>query len=234
MLSLFTYVIARKIENAIIKKSTIFWIKLPYIIATSGFITASFSKIAGLKTIPAIIKIYTEKQIKEVSLIENLQREDLNPIDEAMGYQKLISDFGITQEEAADRVGKSRSAVTNALRLLKLPLSVIEKLRDGSISAGHARALLSCEDEELRQKMLIAAAEGASVRELEAMAKAAKPTDKKAKVSKPGFYTEVELALKNELGRVVKIAPKGKGKGTITLEFYSDAELKDFAKRLTD
>ena len=134
-------------------------------------------------------------------------------------------------------MGKSRSAVTNALRLLSLNDNELEALRRGTISAGHARALLSCEDETLRAKMLLAAADGASVRELEkaaAASKKAKSTKSKENTPKPTFYSEVELSLKNELHRKVNIASKGNGKGTITIEFFSDDELSDFARRLAE
>ncbi len=192
-------------------------------------------RMAELRTVPVVVREMSEREVMEVALIENLQREDLNPVEEALGYRSLMVSYNLTQEQVAETMGKSRSAVANVLRLLELDPNETEQLKAGKITAGHARCLLPIpKGTALRADMLKAALSGASVRELEAMAKVAKPTDKKARVSKPGFYTEVELALKNELGRVVKIAPKGKGKGTITLEFYSDAELKDFAKRLTD
>ena len=193
-------------------------------------------RIAGLDKVPVMIKDTDDKTLMELALIENLQREDLNAVEEALGYKALIDEYGLTQEEVANRMGKSRSAVTNALRLLGLTEAELEALRRGTISAGHARALLSCDDTELRQKMLIAAADGASVRELEKMAassKKAKPqkTEKK-ETSKPNFYNEVELSLKNEMGRMVSVKPTGKGKGTLTIEFYNDDELAEFAKKL--
>lgn len=193
-------------------------------------------RIAGLSEVPVMIKDTDDRAVMELALIENLQREDLNAVEEALGYKALIEEFELTQEEVAARMGKSRSAVTNALRLLGLNEVELEALRRGNISAGHARALLSCEDEDIRQRMLIAAVEGASVRELEKMAalsKKAKP-EKKEKAKKPNFYNEVELALKNEMHRKVYIKPTGKGKGTLTIEFYSDKELEEFAKKLAD
>lgn len=193
------------------------------------------SRMAGLSEVPVIIKDADEQTLMELALIENLQREDLNAVEEALGYRSLIEGYGLTQDEVAKKMGKSRSAVTNALRLLNLNEAELEALRRGTISAGHARALLSCEDEEVRGKMLLAAAEGASVRELEKMAAASKKTksDKKTeKATKSTFYSEVELSLKNELHRKVNIASKGNGKGTITIEFFSDDELSDFAKKL--
>ena len=189
---------------------------------------------AGLNEVPVIIKDADEQTLMEIALIENLQREDLNAVEEALGYRSLIDSFGLTQDEVAKKMGKSRSAVTNALRLLALNENELEALRRGTITAGHARALLSCDDEEARAKMLLAAADGASVRELERLAAAAKkkPAAKKAETKKPTFYSEVELSLKDSLHRRVKITPAGNGKGTITLEFFNDAELSEFAKKL--
>ena len=194
------------------------------------------SRMAGLTEVPVIIKVADEQTLMEIALIENLQREDLNAVEEALGYRSLIEGYGLTQDEVAKKMGKSRSAVTNALRLLNLNEAELEALRRGTILAGHARALLSCDDGELREKMLLAAAEGASVRELERMAAAKKPkSDKKTEIKpKSTFYSEVELSLKNELGRKVNITSKGKGKGTITIEFFSDEELSDFARRLAE
>ena len=201
------------------------------------------SRMAGLSEVPVIIKDADEQTLMELALIENLQREDLNAVEEALGYRSLIEGYGLTQDEVAKKMGKSRSAVTNALRLLNLNEAELEALRRGTISAGHARALLSCEDGEVRGKMLLAAAEGASVRELEKMAAAAQKaknakntkSDKKTeKATKSTFYSEVELSLKNELHRKVNIASKGNGKGTITIEFFSDDELSDFARRLAE
>ena len=190
---------------------------------------------AGITEVPVIIKVADEQSLMEIALIENLQREDLNAVEEALGYRALIDGYGLTQDEVAKKMGKSRSAVTNALRLLSLNDAELEALRRGTISAGHARALLSCDDEETRGKMLLVAADGASVRELEKMAAAAKKA-KNAKnapsAPKPTFYSEVELSLKNELHRKVQISSKGNGKGTLTVEFYNDTELSDFAKKL--
>ncbi len=191
-------------------------------------------RIANLSEVPVIIKETDDKTLMEIALIENLQREDLNSVEEALGYKALIEDFSLTQEEVAKRMGKSRSAVTNALRLLGLEPAELEALRMGSISAGHARALLSTEDKELRTRMLYAAVEGASVRELERMAKANPKAEVKSKKDKPTFYKEVELSLKNEMGRKVYIKPTSKGKGTLTIEFYSDKELQEFAKKLAE
>lgn len=191
-------------------------------------------RIAGLNNVPVIIKATDDKTLMELALIENLQREDLNPVEEALGFKALIDDFGLTQEELAARMGKSRSAVTNALRLLNLKEAELDALRKGEISAGHARAILSCENDEVRARMLALAIEGASVRELEKMSNLGKkaPKSKKASSLKPNFYSEVELSLKNEMHRKVQVKSTGKGKGTITIEFFSDKELTEFAKKL--
>lgn len=190
-------------------------------------------RMAELYEVPVVIKETDDKTLMELALIENLQREDLNAVEEALGYKALIEEFNLTQEEVAVRMGKSRSAVTNALRLLNLNDNELDALRQGLISAGHARALLAVEDAALRRQMLEAAIKGASVRELEKMvAQGKQKPQKKAPVSKPTFYSEVELALKNEMRRKVYIKPTSKGKGTLTIEFYSDKELQEFAKKL--
>ena len=192
-------------------------------------------RMAGIMDVPVIIKDASQQELMEIALIENLQREDLNPVEEAFGYRSLIDAFGLTQEEVAVRMGKSRTAVTNALRLLNLNEDELSALRVGAITAGHARTLITVEDAELRQKMLSAAQEGASVRDLERMAQLAKKPQKAAKKQeKNKLYSEVELSLRSELRRKVKIVSTGKGKGKLTIEFYSDKELCDFANKLTD
>ncbi len=190
-------------------------------------------RMAELYEVPVVIKELDDQKYYEIALIENLQREDLNAVEEAQGYRTLIDSYGLTQEQVAESVGKSRSAVTNALRLLNLNEDALAALEKGEITAGHARAILAAETDELAAAMLKAAKAGASVRELEAMVKGKTITKKKTPpTAKNTFYSEVEISLKNELGRKVYIKPKGKGKGTITLEFYSDEELADFAKKL--
>ncbi len=191
------------------------------------------SRMAGLSLVPVVIKDVEARELMEIALIENLQREDLNAVEEALGYRSLIDTYGLTQEQVATRMGKSRSAVTNALRLLNLPDDVLEALRNGEITSGHSRAILAVESGELQTIMLEMAKNGASVRDLEKFAAKAKK-DKKPKTTEPKntFYSEVELSLKNELRRKVKITPTGKGKGTLTLEFYSDKELEAFANAL--
>ena len=190
-------------------------------------------RMAGLYEVPVIIKDAEPQELMELALIENLQREDLNAVEEALGYRSLIDGFGLTQEQVAKRMGKSRTAVTNALRLLNLTEEELQALRMGSISAGHARALLSVEDMELRKQMLEMATNGASVRELEKLASKLKKGKAipSARNKKNTFYSEVELSLKNELHRKVSITSTGEGKGKITIEFFSDEELSDFARR---
>lgn len=192
-------------------------------------------RMAGLNEVPVIVKDASKQELMEIALIENLQREDLNPVEEAFGYRSLIDSFGLTQEQVAERMGKSRSAVTNALRLLNLNEDELDALRKGLITAGHARCLIGVEDTDIRSKMLTAACDGASVRDLERMSQLAKkPTKAVKKEEKNKLYGEVELSLRSELHRKVKIVSTGKGRGKITIEFYSDKELCDFANKLTD
>ena len=187
-------------------------------------------RMAGLTEIPVVIKDTGEQNLMEMALVENLQREDLNPVEEALGYKSLIDNFGLTQEEVATKMAKSRSAVANALRLLNLKEEELEALRSGKITSGHARALLSAENEEVRAKMFESALNGENVRVLEKMAKEKKTAPKRE--TKPTFYSEVELSIKNELHRRATVKSTGKGKGTLTIEFFSDEELEDFAKKL--
>ena len=191
-------------------------------------------RMAGLSEVPVVIKEIDDRELMELALIENLQREDLNAVEEALGYRSLIDTYNLTQEQVAESVGKSRSAVTNALRLLNLGEEELEALKSGAITSGHARALLSCEDEELRKAMLNFALQGASVRELEKMAKVSKTAPATRTKSKDQFYSEVELSLKNEMRRKVTVKGNAKGVGTITIEFFSKEELADFAKRLSE
>lgn len=187
-------------------------------------------RMAGLTEIPVVIKDTDEQNLMEMALVENLQREDLNPVEEALGYKSLMDNFGLTQEEVAAKMAKSRSGVANALRLLNLNDEELDALRSGKITAGHARALLSAENSEIRAKMFESALNGENVRALEKMARAKeKPTRKE---TKPTFYNEVELSIKNELHRKAAVKSTGKGKGTLTIEFFSDEELAEFAKKL--
>ncbi|MBR6510083.1 MAG: ParB/RepB/Spo0J family partition protein [Clostridia bacterium] len=191
------------------------------------------SRLAGLTEVPVMIKDTDDQTLMELALIENLQREDLNPVEEALGYKALMDEYSLTQEKVSEIVGKSRSAVANALRLLGLNEEELDSLKQGKITSGHARALLSATDADLREKMFRLALLGVSVRELERMAQAKKKPQPK-KEQKSNFYSEVELSLKNELHRKVLVKPTSKGKGTITIEFYNDKELADFAKKLAD
>lgn len=192
-------------------------------------------RMAGLTEVPVTIRELSDSETMEIALIENLQREDLTAIEEALGYKALIDEYGFSQEEIATSVGKSRPAIANSLRLLKLPESVMEYLKDGRISAGHARALMMLEDEEL---MLELAEEivkkDLSVRQVEKICKK-KPTLEKETVieKKPSFYSMVELALSESLGRKITVSKnKGKEGGVLQIEFYSDEELTDFSNKL--
>ena len=190
------------------------------------------SRMAGLKEVPVVIKDLSDEEASVIAMIENLQREDLNPIEEADGIKYLMIKYGLTQEEVSERVGKSRSAVANSLRLLKLPESITEYVRDGIISAGHAKSLLPLEDEE---KMISLCnriiAENLSVRETEKIVKDLL-TEKKAKKkkSRDKFFDEVELSLKDSLKRKIKINSTSKNKGTITIEFFDKEDLVNFVK----
>lgn len=195
------------------------------------------SRLAGLTEVPVVIKDLTDRETMEIALIENLQREDLNPIEEAEGIELLIKEYGLTQEIAAERVGKSRSAVTNSLRLLNLPPSIRELARDNKISAGHARALLAFSDEEkIIETAKLIMEKGISVRETERLAKEASK-DTEGKVRQPKrrdvFYDEVEIAISQNLGRKVKINSGRKG-GTIVLEYFDKDDLTKIAKMLEE
>ena len=193
-------------------------------------------RIAGLTEIPVIVKALDEKSSEEIAMIENLQREDLNPVEEALGYKNLIERHNLTQEDLSARVGKSRSAVANALRLLNLPENMLDALSMGQITAGHARAILSTDNASHRELLFKMALEGNNVRTLEAAAKSlSKGGNGKVKpqpAAKPTFFKEVELSLKNELGRKVTVKSNGGERGTITLEFFNADELKSFANKL--
>ena len=194
------------------------------------------ARMAGLTEVPVTIREMTDEEASVFALIENLQREDLNPVEEAQGLKSLIETYGFTQEETADRVGKSRVAVTNTLRLLKLPASVLKLLNDGKLTAGHARALLSLDDEKEMLKIAEAAiSQELSVRQVEKMVKYAlqgeKPTPKKREKKRDKFYDEVEIALTNTLGRKVKVYLSNTGhKGTLEFEFFGKEDLTKLAK----
>lgn len=189
--------------------------------------------LAGLTSIPAVVKNLTERETIEIALVENLQRENLNPVEEALGYKRLMDECGYTQEEAAKRLGKSRSAVANTLRLLGLPEDVLELLKEGKLSAGHAKAVLSIGD---ASTMSSAAGQivsgGLSVREAEKLAQniSKKPPSSRPRPKSP-IASEVELSLKESLG--VEVSVKyDKGKGTLSVNFYSKEQLIEFANKL--
>ncbi|HCW79690.1 MAG TPA: stage 0 sporulation protein J [Ruminococcaceae bacterium] len=192
------------------------------------------ARMAGIDEVPAVVRDMSEEEVMEVALIENLQREDLNPLEEAEGYQSLMKTYGMTQDDVAKTVGKSRPAVTNALRLLSLPPEVKKLVESGTISAGHARTLLSFPDEKSMEEGLNAAKEGASVRELEKMTqKASDEPREKTKPRKIRYYEEAELALKEHLGRKVSISGTKK-RGMLQIEFYGQDDLADIMKHFSD
>ncbi len=194
------------------------------------------ARMAGLTEVPVTIREMSDEEASIFALIENLQREDLSPVEEAEGLKSLIESYGFTQEEAADKVGKSRTAVTNTLRLLKLPSPVRNLLSDGKITAGHARALLGLDDEKEMLKIAeTIVAQDLSVRQVEKMVKYAlqgeKPKPKKRDKKRDQYYDEVEIALTNTLGRKVKIYLSSTGhKGTLEFEFFGKEDLTKLAK----
>ena len=195
------------------------------------------SRLAGLTEVPVVIREMTDEEASALSLIENLQREDLNPIEEAMGLHSLMNDFGLTQEETAERVGKSRPAVANALRLLNLPQAILELVRNGKISSGHARALLSVSDEgKMLEIAELICKKGISVRETERLAKAfakeSKPKTEKA-TRREHFYDEVELTLTQALCRKIKVQNNKNETGTLEIAFNSKEDLERIAKALS-
>lgn len=192
-------------------------------------------RMAGLTEVPVIIRELSESETMELALIENLQREDLTPLEEAMGYEVLMNEHGFTQDEVSKSVGKSRPAIANALRLLKLPEGVKELLKENKISAGHARALLSLENEENMLELAeLIVAKDLSVRQTEKLCKnASKEKKPEAPEKKPSYYSMVELALNEALGRKISISKnKGKEGGVLQIEFYSDEELTELSNKL--
>lgn len=188
------------------------------------------AKLAGVKEVPVIEKEYTDQEILEIGLIENIQRENLNPIEEAIAYKRLLEEFNLKQDEVAERVSKSRTAVTNSMRLLKLSDKVQQMIIDDMISTGHARALLAIDDPELQYTLANKIFdEKLSVGETEKLVKEIK-NPKKPKEKKPVansfIYQDLEEKMKSVFGTKVSIASKGKGKGKIEIEYYSDDELE--------
>ena len=193
------------------------------------------ARMAGLSQVPVVIRELDDAQVLELALIENLQREDLNPMEEAAGYQELMESFGLTQEQVSAKVGKSRPVVTNALRLLNLPDPVRELVEAGKLSAGHGRALLALEEEELIcQTAREGVTKGLSVRQVEALARRLK---KEKQAGRPQltrenrYFAEVQLALTQTLSRKVKVEGN-EGKGRLIIEFYSEEDLKHLAQVL--
>lgn len=188
------------------------------------------AKLAGIKEVPVLIKEYTSQEIVEISLIENIQRENLNPIEEAMAFKRLLEEFNLKQDEVAERVSKSRTAVTNSMRLLKLSSRVQQMVIDDMISTGHARALLAIDDEE--QQYIIASKifdEKLSVRETEKLVKSLKTPKKEKKTEKREHmfvYDDIIEKMKNIMGTKVNIHTKANGKGKIEIEYYSEDELE--------
>lgn len=194
------------------------------------------AKLAGLDMIPVQVKKYDQKTIKEVALVENIQRENLNAVEEALAYQSLIEEYGLSQEEVAQRVSKNRSTITNSLRILKLNPTVLEMIKSGKLSQGHARALLSIEDEELREKIAKRVIdENLSVREIEQIVKMEKLSEYKK--NKPKLteteearqlkiiIKDLEKKLKQKLNTKVRIVQKDDNKGRIEIEYYNKEEL---------
>lgn len=190
---------------------------------------------AGLTEIPALVIEADDKTVMELALIENLQREDLNPIEEAQGYHSLMEEYGLTQEQVAERVGRSRPAVANALRLLSLPDEAQELLADGTLSAGHARAVLAIKDEALRTHDVLEKMAGMSVRQAEKFAKGlCRPAEKPKEQAAPfaaDYSADLAARLEGALGRRVCIE-HGKTSGTVSLEFYGDEDLERLAEAL--
>ena len=195
------------------------------------------SRMAGLSEVPVFIREMSDRQVAEVALIENLQREDLNPLEEAKGYAQLMKDYGLTQEQVAKSVGKSRPAVANAMRILDLDEEVLEYVRSGKLSAGHARTLLPVKD----KKTLLKLAEDIilrdiSVRETERIVKSIlNPKKEKSpakKAKRDSWYDECELAIKAELGRKAEIHVEKGNRGTIEIEFFNKEDLQGLLEAL--
>ncbi len=188
------------------------------------------AKLAGLKEVPVIIRDYTEREIMEISLIENIQREDLNPIEEALAYKRLLTEFNLKQDEVAERVSKSRAAVTNSIRLLKLSEKVQQMVVEDMLSTGHARALLAIENPE--EQYTVAQQifdEKLSVREVEKLVKnlhkPQKPKKKPEDKTMEAIYMDIEEKLKQKLSTKVTVTSKGDGAGKIEIEFYNHEDL---------
>ena len=191
------------------------------------------ARIAGQTEVPVLVRDLTDAQAMEIALVENLQREDLDPVEEALGYRQLMDRCGYTQETAAAKLAKSRSAVANSLRLLNLPEKALSYLRAGKLSAGHAKAVLSLPDAAVQQQAAdLIVEQGLNVRQAEALCKKlAKEPRAKRETRMPPLPCEVELSLKESLGTEVHVQYK-EGKGSLNVHFYSDEQLKAFANLL--
>ena len=199
------------------------------------------SRMAGLTEVPVVIRELTDSETMELALIENLQREDLSPVEEAMGYKQLMEDYGFSQEQVSKTVGKSRPSVANALRLLNLPEEILYLVNTGKISSGHGRTLLAFKNpDDMLKSAKLCVDEEISVRELERMAKKSnqefesrgkeeKPAKKEKRLS---YYDEVELSLNEHLGRKVNVTGDNQNKGVIEIEFYSKEDLFELARIL--
>ncbi len=196
------------------------------------------AKLAGLKEVPVIVKDYSDLEVVEISLIENIQRENLNPIEEALAYKRLLNEFNLKQDEVAERVSKSRTAVTNSMRLLKLDERVQQMVIDDMLSTGHARALLGIEDPELQAATAAKVFdEKLSVREVEKLVKQiqnGKPEKKKEEKVHDFIYTDLEEKMKAAVGTKVSIHQNAKGKGKIEIEYYSREDLERIIDIITN
>lgn len=189
---------------------------------------------AGLTEVPVIIRELSDKEVDEIALIENLQREDLNPVEEAEGYRHLMNEYSMTQEQVAARVGKSRPSVANSVRLLELPDSILGMLTAGDLTVGHVRPLLGLHNEDVMVKIAcMAVKKKMTVRDVEKQVKKEKgeTASKKAPAYRDNYFDEVEIALSMALGRKVKVSGTS-NKGTLEIDFYSNEELTELANML--
>ena len=189
---------------------------------------------AAVEEVPVIIKDLTDSEAMQIALVENLQRENLNPVEEAAGLKELADKYNMTQESVAHITGRSRSAVSNSIRLLGLPDEVLELIKEGLVSVGHAKVLLSIEDEKLVINLASRVAEGTlTVRALESIAASLKKEKKEPEKPSDSYFREMEISLKESLGRKVTVKNRGNDKGTLVLEFYDKADLLFLADKLS-
>lgn len=190
-------------------------------------------RLLGMTEIPAVVSEMTDIEVAQAAIVENLQRENLNPIEEAEGFKELADKYNMTQEEIAQKVGRSRSAITNALRLLTLPDEIVKMLSNGDITTGHAKAILAVDNAETQLMLAKQAAGGLiTVRDIEKFTQKQNQPKKIVKKVKDNYLTEMQIALTNSLGRKVKVEPKGK-KIMLSIECFSNEELSSFADKLT-